>query len=621
MARQAGRGGRQSDVLSPEDWDRLRSRAKRADRRDVHAPRVFLLIVAVVLVFWLAFMLSTALMSIGMEFPAVAIDDAGAATLPCAATSCASTTPQDFDVTPTAGRWAVVGARSTAQLGDVQTCVFKDAGRTQTLACSNLAGLKNVEFVALDFHHTPAATRYSRITRLSGSGEMCTTFDCGATTLLPGLTPFTGSWSGQVVRVFNVVLQGNTPYRIGLVETSGTVDFGVALFNSAGQVDYAAGRTLAATQADIHGSGMGEGIFYRPAATDTFGLVVWSNNAGTTANYRIDVRQETELLPNASTNGGGSQADWFFAPPAPRGWNVVALRPMGSSGSPVDADLRLFNGPDHATLLRASNAEPNIVDFIVANYANVPEDTAWVLTISFGPVGNFELSLLSNPPALSSGISVPFDLTGSVGGGRRVQLTAGVQYQFVFDPADGTTGDIALGLYGPRVGQPLFTYGTRADSIAGSDAWGAAPGGWFGNNGIETFFFTPALSGEYLLFAYRKTGAAASGELRYFPTSLLPVEPMAHELELAPPWPSPARVGQSVRMRFALSRAGSATLVLVDARGRIVRRLGAGSFEAGPHDLAWDGRLEGGALAPAGVYVVRLDAEGRTATRRVLWLP
>ena len=622
MARPAGRGGRHSDVLSPDDWDRLRSRTKRADRREVHAPRVFLLIVAVVLVFWLAFMLSTALMSVGMTFPSLAIDDAGAATLACGAGACGSSTPQDYDVTPTAGSWAVVGARSTAQTGDVETCVFKDAGRTQSLACSNLAGLKNVEFVALDFHHTAAATRYARISRLSGSGETCATFDCGATTLTPGFSPFNGTWAaGQVVRVFNVVLQGNTNYRIGLVEISGTVDFGMALFNSNGQVDYAAGRSSAATQADIHGAGAGEGIFFRPAATDTFGLVVWSNNAGATANYRIDTRVETELFPNSWTTGGGAQADWFFAPPQPRGWNVVALRPLGSAGSPIDADFRLFNGPDHATLIRSSNAEANMVDFIVMNYANAPEDTAWVLTISFGPVGNFEIGLVSNPPALSSGVTEPFALTGNLGEARRLQLTAGVQYQVTFDPEDGSTGDIALGLYGPRVAQPNFTYGTRIDSLAGSDVWGAAPGGWFGANGIETFQYTPVLSGEYLLFAYRKSGSAASGVLRYFPTSLLPVEPQPFELALAQPWPSPARLGQTVRVRFALPHAGAATVALVDARGRIVRRLGAGDFDAGPHELAWDGRLEGGALAPAGVYVVSLDADGRTASRRLLWLP
>jgi hypothetical protein len=597
-------------------------RSRRQDRRDVHAPRVFLLIVAVVLIFWLAFMLSTALMSVGLEFPVLAIDDAGAATLACGAGSCSSTNPQDFDFVPAAGSWAVVGTRSTAQNGDALVCAYRDAARTQLLGCSNLAGLDNVEFVAMDFHHTPSATRWARAERVSGTGELCTTFDCATTTLTPGFVPFTGSWAGtQVVRAFNVVLSGNVSYRIGLVETSGTVDFGIALFNSSGQVNYGAGRTLAAAQADVHGNGLGEGLFYRPAVSDTFGLVVWSNNAGATANYRIDVRQETEILPNTSvTTGGGAQADRFFVPPSPQGWNVLALRPIGSAGTPTDADLRLFDGFDHATLLKGSNAEPGVVDFLVGNYANVPEDTACVLTISFGPLGTYELSLLSNPPALAAGTNEPFSLP-AVGGGRRVSLVAGTEYQFVFDPDDGTTGDICLGLYGPKVGKPLFTYGTRADSIAGSDAFGAAPGGWFGDNGTETFLFTPALSGEFLLYAYRKSGASVLGTLRYFPTSLVGVEPGAGEIFLGPATPSPALAGQPVRLRFDLPRAAAAQLVLFDARGRLVRRLAAGAFEAGPHQAVWDGRLESGATAPAGVYLARLDVSGAVRSRRVLWLP
>jgi hypothetical protein len=581
--------------------------------------------VAVVLIFWLAFMLSTTLLSVGLEFPVLAIEDAGAAPLACAAGTCASTNPQDLEVTGSAGSWAVVGSRSTTQAGDVRTCLYKDAARTQQLACSNLAGLKNVEFVAFDFHHTPAATRYARIDRLSGSGEMCTTFDCGANVLVPSFTPFTGTWaSTQVVRVFNVVLQANTPYRIGLVETSGTVDFGVALFHSAGQVDYAADRTNAAAQADAHGNGLGEGVFYRPAVSDTFGFVVWSNNAGATANYRIDVREETELLPNTViSGGGGTQADYFFVPPAPQGWNVLALRPLGSLGSPTDADLRFFDGPDHATTLKASNAEAGVVDFIVGNYANVPQDTAWVLAVSFGPIGLYDLDLVSNPPLLAAGTNDPFALSGRVAGGRRVQLTAGVEYQFQFDPDPATRGDIALGIYGAKVGKLVFTYGTRNDSIAGSDVWGDAPAqGWTGDNGTEAFLFTPAFSGEYLWYAYRKTSEGPNGRLRFFPSSLVGADPGdANGLSLAQPWPSPARAGQRVTVRFDLPRRADARVSLVDARGRFVRRLASGELDAGPHQVQWDGRLDTGAFAPAGVYLVRIESEGIARSRRMLWLP
>ena len=39
---------------------------------------------------------------------------------------------------------------------------------------------------------------------------------------------------------------------------------------------------------------------------------------------------------------------------------------------------------------------------------------------------------------------------------------------------------------------------------------------------------------------------------------------------------------------------------------------------AGRHTVRWDGLTERGTLAAAGVYFVRLDAQGRSWTRKVL---
>ena len=45
-----------------------------------------------------------------------------------------------------------------------------------------------------------------------------------------------------------------------------------------------------------------------------------------------------------------------------------------------------------------------------------------------------------------------------------------------------------------------------------------------------------------------------------------------------------------------------------------------GPLAAGPHTLAWPGTDARGNPVPAGVYFYRLDADGESATRKLMWL-
>ncbi len=89
-------------------------------------------------------------------------------------------------------------------------------------------------------------------------------------------------------------------------------------------------------------------------------------------------------------------------------------------------------------------------------------------------------------------------------------------------------------------------------------------------------------------------------------------------LALGPAWPQPAREG--VRIAFTLPRAGAAHLVLLDVAGREVARLADGELPAGAHAVRWDGRVAGGAPAPAGMYFARLQAGGQARTLRLVRL-
>ncbi len=568
--------------------------------------------VAIVLIVWLAFMLSTALSTVGGNLPGLTASAAEAATpLLCATPQCAPAAIQDYEYSAPANTWAVVGARSASSLADPDVCIFDDAGLTQPRACSSITDQGGVDFAVVDYHHTAAGTDYVRVSRTGASGDVCATLDCATTTLVLNGSAITTSWTGNsVVRSFNLPV-GSGRYRVGVVVTTGTADLGLAVFDSDGQIGYAAGRNGAIAEADANGAGQGEGIYFASSSSDTLGLVVWSNTPGGTATYRIELRSVDGLTANSALNKGGTaQADFLYAPTGTRGWSVLGLKP-GTGNPPPDADIKIYTRPDYITQLARSSAESGIVDFIVANYANVPEDTAAVLMISLGPIGNYKIEWTYGMPELIAGTDTPLSMGSHVGVAWTMGMVAGVEYFWRFTPNPGTKGDASMSVYGPRTSEPAFTYGTRADSLAGSDIWGESVTGWAGENGVEEFSMIPQFTGEHLLYVYQKGSQGVTGTLRVDAPSLVGVGEGGGRLAFATPRPSPSGAGQSVRFGFDMPGGGGATrLVIYNAAGRAVRTLVDGALPAGPASTAWDGRGAAGAAAAPGIYFARLERTG-----------
>jgi hypothetical protein len=84
---------------------------------------------------------------------------------------------------------------------------------------------------------------------------------------------------------------------------------------------------------------------------------------------------------------------------------------------------------------------------------------------------------------------------------------------------------------------------------------------------------------------------------------------------LEPNFPNPFNSG--TRVRFRLDRPSGARLAVLSPDGRPIRALLSGRLEAGAHSAAWDGRDSDGRPAASGVYLLRLEAEGRVSTRRM----
>jgi hypothetical protein len=83
-------------------------------------------------------------------------------------------------------------------------------------------------------------------------------------------------------------------------------------------------------------------------------------------------------------------------------------------------------------------------------------------------------------------------------------------------------------------------------------------------------------------------------------------------------YPNPFHEAASISVRHSV--AGSATLEVIDLKGRVIRRLHEGHLQVGLHHLRWDGRMNGGESAPSGLYLIRVDWESGSGSSRPVLL-
>lgn len=123
--------------------------------------------------------------------------------------------------------------------------------------------------------------------------------------------------------------------------------------------------------------------------------------------------------------------------------------------------------------------------------------------------------------------------------------------------------------------------------------------------------------GDYMLFLLRNVNGvrvpSIARWIRLAPGPVLAVPPaVAVRLRFDRPWPNPS--GGRVQLRWSLPRPGPVRLEVIDATGRRVRTLVAGTGAAAAAGSAtWDRRDDRGRPVPTGLYFVRIAAAGETA--------
>jgi len=73
-------------------------------------------------------------------------------------------------------------------------------------------------------------------------------------------------------------------------------------------------------------------------------------------------------------------------------------------------------------------------------------------------------------------------------------------------------------------------------------------------------------------------------------------------------------------IRFDLPRLTEVDLAVFDVAGCRVAILASGSMEPGRYDVAWEGRDDSGLPVSGGLYFYRLTTEGRTLTKKMVFL-
>jgi len=133
----------------------------------------------------------------------------------------------------------------------------------------------------------------------------------------------------------------------------------------------------------------------------------------------------------------------------------------------------------------------------------------------------------------------------------------------------------------------------------------------------DTGYVDAGPAGSYYKLAAVDAHGNVSAYALVTPQGTVSVAPrLPSVMSLGTSQPNPAVTGCLIP--FALPRDATVAIDVFDIGGRRIRQLQRGALPAGEHAVRWDTRDGSGHRVGGGLYVVRMSAEGRTLTSRVL---
>ncbi|MDM7914453.1 MAG: FlgD immunoglobulin-like domain containing protein [Candidatus Eisenbacteria bacterium] len=217
----------------------------------------------------------------------------------------------------------------------------------------------------------------------------------------------------------------------------------------------------------------------------------------------------------------------------------------------------------------------------------------WMVQRRFFTEGQYDVPSLTHVPIPDQNVAGPYPLTVTIASGSPI-VDGSVKVKF----GTGTAFDQEAVL--APTGNP--------------NEWGGAIPNQGGNVDIRYYLIADNTA------TWRGASPRGAENLYYqfHVGPLVSVEELQPGATLALYRPSPNPCSPMTSLRFDLPQAGNARFAIHDLQGRTIRTLADGALVAGRHTYSWDGRDQGGHPLPAGLYFVRLEAEGRTMTEKVL---
>jgi hypothetical protein len=210
------------------------------------------------------------------------------------------------------------------------------------------------------------------------------------------------------------------------------------------------------------------------------------------------------------------------------------------------------------------------------------------------------------PPAVGETFAVPVTLSGA-------GVIQGVSLTLRWDPARVVPVGVEAGELLQRQGREALVM-TPAPGTVDVALLGPGAGLW-GDGELARVLFRVVATGDAGIVlegvtardaANRPVGTGAPGTV---------VDPPART-ELGPAFPNPAR--GATALQLSLASEARVRVTVYDLGGRRVRTLIDEVRPAGRGTVGWDGRDDAGRALGAGLYVVRLEGAGTTASRRVM---
>ncbi len=155
---------------------------------------------------------------------------------------------------------------------------------------------------------------------------------------------------------------------------------------------------------------------------------------------------------------------------------------------------------------------------------------------------------------------------------------------------------------------------------------GAKGGNWVGANELDhdhpyarfgvridpspaghSYLFVPVRVPDQTLAAWLHGGTSAVASA----TTSAPTE-----FTLQQNYPNPFNPATTIS--YELPRTSEVKITIYDAVGRVTKTLVSGTESAGSHQVVWDGRDESDLTVPSGLYFYHINADGFTATKRMM---